>query len=195
MRSTVDSSGNPEHGGETEYGTVPVREWVGPGGAGSVTDAWAARAAAEPGDPVAEGRDAVPVADGLPVRDAVPGRERGVGREAPPLFAPVSVSVPAGGEVVVDVPGPEAGTPSGSGTPQGSDADSVVDLVLDLVPGEDDRRGPLGATTASVSVPSAAGAEAAADAEADAEADAKEPADAVPVAKKPADAVPVAAEP
>ncbi|MFJ3084934.1 SPFH domain-containing protein [Streptomyces sp. NPDC086838] len=206
MRSTVDSSGNPEHGGETEYGTVPVREWVGPGGAGSVMDAWAARAATEPGEPVAEDRpgrhvpgaadrDAVPVADGLPVRDAVPGRDGGAGREAPPLFTPVSVSVPAGGEVVVDVPGPEAGAPSGSGTPQGSDADSVVDLVLDLVPGEEDRRGPLGATSASVSVPSAAGVEPAADAEADAKADVKEPADAVPVAKEPADAVPVAAEP
>ena len=210
MRSTVDSSGNPEHGGETEYGTVPVREWVGPGGAGSVTDAWAARAAAEPGDLVAEGlpgRDAapvedavpvaglaphaVPVADGLPVRDAVPGRDGGGDREAPPLFAPVSVSVPSGGEVVVEVPGPGAEAPSDPGTRQGSGPDSVVDLVLDLVPGEDDRRGPLGATSASVSVPSAAGAEA----PAAAEADAKEPADAVPVDTVPVDAVPVEAEP
>ncbi|MGW1180777.1 SPFH domain-containing protein [Streptomyces drozdowiczii] len=212
MRSTVDSSGNPEHGGETEYGTVPVREWVGPGGAGSVMDAWTARAATEPGDPVAEARpgrhvpgaaDAVPVADGLPVRDAVPGRDGGAGREAPPLFTPVSVSVPAGGEVVVDVPGPEAETSSGSGTPQGSGSDSVVDLMLDLVPGEDDRRGPLGATSASVSVPSAAAPEAEADAKADAKAeteadargDAKEPADAVPADAVPADAVPADAVP
>ncbi|MEU9533068.1 SPFH domain-containing protein [Streptomyces sp. NPDC048213] len=247
MRSTVDSSGNPEHGGETEYGTVPVREWVGPGGAGSVMDAWAARAAAEPDDPVAETRppgrrargtagrdavpagagdqvrgtgpvadavpvadasvvwDAVPVADGLPVRDAVPGRDGGAGREAPPLFTPVSVSVPAGGDVVVDVPGPaegerpEAGAPSESGTGRGAGPDSVVDLVLDLVPGEDDRRGPLGATSASVSVPSAAAAEGEAEAEAgtkgDAKADATEPVDAVPVNAVPMDAVPMDAVP
>lgn len=221
MRSTVDSSGNPnpEHGGETEYGTVPVREWVGPGGAGSVMDAWAARASTEPDDPVAEARpgrhvpgaadrDAVPVADGLPVRDAVPGRDGGAGREAPPLFTPVSVSVPAGGEVVVDVPGPggerpEAGASSDSGTGRGAGPDSVVDLVLDLVPGEDDRRGPLGATSASVSVPSAAAPDAEADAKADTEADAradvradaKEPADAVPADVVPVDVVPADAVP
>ncbi|MFF5334019.1 SPFH domain-containing protein [Streptomyces sp. NPDC013181] len=141
MRSTVsDNSGNPEHGQQTEYGeerygTVPVREWVGPGGAGSVTDAWAAGAA---------GQDAVPVAEGLPVKGTVPGRDGGAAkRQAPPLFAPVSVSVPAaGGEVVVEVPEAE---PPGHGEPG-----DAVDVVLDLTPAE---TGPLGATSASVSVP------------------------------------------
>ncbi|PZT71913.1 MULTISPECIES: SPFH domain-containing protein [unclassified Streptomyces] len=143
MRTTVsDSSGNPEDGQQTEYGeerygTVPVREWVGPGGAGSVTDAWAAGAA---------GPDAAPVADGLPVKGRVPGRDGGgPSREAPPLFAPVSVSVPeAGGEVVVEVP--EAAPPASR------EPDDAVDLVLDLTPVE---ATPLGATSASVSVPSA----------------------------------------
>lgn len=180
MRSTVsDSSGKPEYGqepeyGEERYGTVPVREWVGPGGAGSVTDAWAAA-----GERAAEAvEDAVPVRDGVPardgVRDAVPASEAvpvsdGVWDAVPvsdsvsgaaPVFGPVSVSVPAGGEVVVDVPGGEdepagAGARAEEGPRAEAASDSVVDLVLDLVPGEDDRRGPLGATSASVSVPSA----------------------------------------
>ncbi|WUS97140.1 SPFH domain-containing protein [Streptomyces sp. NBC_00708] len=201
MRSTVsDSSGNPEHGQETEYGeerygTVPVREWVGPGGAGSVTDAWAAA-----GTRAVMGEEADAVPEGLPVRGVVPSKDPGP--VPPPVFGPVAVSVPAGGEVVVEVPEdrvpadedgpvdaevrpetgarPETGTLSKAGDAAGFD--SVVDLVLDLVPGEDDRRGPLGATSASVSVPSAAGA--------DAEAGAEEPADAVPVDAVLADAAP-----
>lgn len=149
MRSTAsDSSGNPENGQETEYGAVPVREWVGPGGAGSVTDAWAARAAA--GEPVAEG---------LPVRGATPAATRTP--EPPPLFGPVSVSVPSDDEVVVQV-----AEPPEPPAPDSDDTESVVDLVLDLPPGEEDRGASLGATSASVSVP--------------AEARAKEPADAVP---------------
>ncbi|MEV5602922.1 SPFH domain-containing protein [Streptomyces sp. NPDC052299] len=149
MRSTAsDSSGNPEYGQETEYGAVPVREWVGPGGAGSVTDAWAARAAA--GEPVAEG---------LPVRGATPAAPRTP--EPPPLFGPVSVSVPSDDEVVVQV-----AEPPEPPAPDSGDTDSVVDLVLDLPSGEEDRGASLGATSASVSVP--------------AEARAKEPEDAVP---------------
>ncbi|TXS02448.1 membrane protease subunit [Streptomyces sp. col6] len=200
MRSTVsDSSGNPEHGQETEYGeerygTVPVREWVGPGGAGSVTDAWAAA-----GTRAVMGEEADAVPEGLPVRGVVPSKDPGP--VPPPVFGPVAVSVPAGGEVVVEVPEdrvpadetgpvdaevrpengtrPETGALAKAGDATGSD--SVVDLVLDLMPGEDDRRGLLGATSASVSVPSAAGA--------DAEAGAEEPADAVPLGAVLADAV------
>ncbi|MEW2126488.1 SPFH domain-containing protein [Streptomyces sp. NPDC007259] len=200
MRSTVsDSSGNPEHGQETEYGeerygTVPVREWVGPGGAGSVTDAWAAA-----GTRAVMGEEADAVPEGLPVRGVVPSKDPGP--VPPPVFGPVAVSVPAGGEVVVEVPEdrvpadetgpvdaevrPETGALAKAGDATGSD--SVVDLVLDLVPGEDDRRGPLGATSASVSVPSAAGA--------DAEAGAEEPADAVPLGAVLADAAPTDAVP
>ncbi|MEU2023017.1 SPFH domain-containing protein [Streptomyces sp. NPDC016469] len=153
MRSTVaDSSGNPENGQETEYGTVPVREWVGPGGAGSVTDAWAAGAAAE--EPL--------VAEGLPVRGATPAAPRTP--EPPPLFRPVSVSVPSDDEVVVQVAEPEeAAAPDRGGD---ADSDSVVDLVLDLRSGEEDRGASLGATSASVTVPAGVRAE--------------EPADAVP---------------
>ncbi|MGQ4489554.1 SPFH domain-containing protein [Streptomyces sp. SAS_281] len=158
MRSTVsDSSGNPENGQETEYGAVPVREWVGPGGAGSVTDAWAAGAAA----------DALPVAEGLPVRGATPAGPRAP--EPPPLFGPVSVSVPSDDEVVVQVAEPAA-------PDRGGDTDSVVDLVLDLRSGEEDRGAALGATSASVSVPAGTRARA------------EEPADAVPVDARPADA-------
>ncbi|MGC4946444.1 SPFH domain-containing protein [Streptomyces sp. DT224] len=161
MRSTVsDSSGNPENGQETEYGTVPVREWVGPGGAGSVTDAWAAGAAAE----------ALPVAEGLPVRGATPAAPRAP--EPPPLFGPVPVSVPSDDEVVVQVAEPVA-------PDRGGDTDSVVDLVLDLRPGEEDRGPALGATSASVSVPAGARGEEPADAV---------PQDAVPEDARPADA-------
>ncbi|OKJ76144.1 SPFH domain-containing protein [Streptomyces sp. CB02460] len=160
MRSTVsDSSGNPEYGQETEYGTVPVREWVGPGGAGSVTDAWAAGAAA----------DEPPVAEGLPVRGATPAAPRAP--EPPPLFRPVSVSVPSDEEVVVRV-GEPAEPDASEG---GGDTDSVVDLVLDLPSGEEDRGASLGATSASVSVP--------------VEARAEEPQDAAPEDARPAEAV------
>ncbi|UZK56158.1 SPFH domain-containing protein [Streptomyces drozdowiczii] len=160
MRSTVsDSSGNPEYGQETEYGTVPVREWVGPGGAGSVTDAWAAGAAA----------DEPPVAEGLPVRGATPAAPRAP--EPPPLFRPVSVSVPSDEEVVVQV-GEPAEPDASEG---GDDTDSVVDLVLDLPSGEEDRGASLGATSASVSVP--------------VEARPEEPQDAEPEDARPAEAV------
>ncbi|MEV0575901.1 SPFH domain-containing protein [Streptomyces sp. NPDC050392] len=126
MRSTVsDSSGNPENpdshpeyreekDGEERYGAVPVREWVGPDGAGRVTDAWAAA-------------------------DERAGA--------------------AGGWAVGDEPG-VSGEPD---APPAAGPDSVVDLVLDLVPGEGEReRGGsgFGATSASVSVPGpAAGAD------------------------------------
>lgn len=199
MRSTVsDSSGNPENGqdpayGEERYGAVPVREWVGPGGAGSVTDAWAAaaddRSVAEsrtfaPGpDPVA---DLDPVAVEVPVRVEVAhlagagagagaeaeaeaereaGREAGRGADAVPGVSAVS-DVPAvsgvsgapavsGVSGVSSVPGVSGVSGvSGDGGPVRSGPDSVVDLVLDLVPAEDDRKGSaFGATSASVSVP------------------------------------------
>ncbi|MEU1348145.1 SPFH domain-containing protein [Streptomyces sp. NPDC005786] len=165
MRSTVsDSSGYPENReepeyGEERYGAVPVREWVGPDGAGRVTDAWAA-AAAGAGEP-----DTGPGAPG---------------------------SGPAGPQGAAEDPGP----------------DSVVDLVLDLVPGEDARaRGGsgFGATSASVSVPapgpgpavdvaaSAPVAEAVESAEVSAVRDAPEVVDldvVAPAAGEPEDAVP-----
>ncbi|MGW2474585.1 SPFH domain-containing protein [Streptomyces sp. NPDC001665] len=185
MRSTVsDSSGNPEYGQETEYGTVPVREWVGPGGAGSVTDAWAAGAAA----------DEPPVAEGLPVRGATPAAPRAP--EPPPLFRPVSVSVPSDEEVVVRVEEPaEPDAPAG-----GDDTDSVVDLVLDLPSGDEDRRASLGATSASVSVPVEARAEEPEDAAPEdarpAEAPAPEPVkDAAPVGAVPVDPAPLVEAP
>ncbi|TRV81456.1 membrane protease subunit [Streptomyces sp. 130] len=160
MRSTVsDSSGNPGYGQETEYGTVPVREWVGPGGAGSVTDAWAAGAAA----------DETPVAEGLPVRGTTPAAPRAP--EPPPLFRPVSVSVPSDEEVVVQVAEPAAAE---RGDDAAAGADSVVDLVLDLPSGEEDREASLGATSASVSVPAEARTQE------PAEARTQEPADAAP---------------
>ncbi|WP_406450440.1 SPFH domain-containing protein [Streptomyces sp. NBC_00876] len=128
MRSTVsDSSGNPENRkdpeyGEERYGAVPVREWVGPGGAGLVTDAWAAAGERAAADRAPEGRD--PVAAGVT----------------------------------------DAGEPTASGP------DSVVDLVLDLVPGDGDRVGSaFGATSASVSVPAGASESAGAGAEIGAE--------------------------
>ncbi|WP_328900304.1 SPFH domain-containing protein [Streptomyces sp. NBC_00441] len=184
MRSTVsDSSGNPEYGQETEYGAVPVGEWVGPGGAGSVTDAWAARAAADE-----------PVAEGLPVRGAGPAAPRAP--EPPPLFRPVSVSVPSDEDVVVQVAEvPEPAAPDGGG-----DTDSVVDLVLDLPSGEEDRETSLGATSASVSVPAEARAEEPQDAAPEdarpAEAPAPEPVkDAAPEDAAPEDAVPLVEAP
>ncbi|MFK0099201.1 SPFH domain-containing protein [Streptomyces sp. NPDC091040] len=193
MRSTVsDSSGNPEYGQETEYGAVPVREWVGPGGAGSVTDAWAARAAADE-----------PVAEGLPVRGAAPAAPRAP--EPPPLFRPVPVSVPSDEEVVVQVEEPTEPAVAEGGGDAGSDADSVVDLVLDLPSGDEDRGASLGATSASVSVPAEAHAEEPEDAAPEdarpAEAAAPEPVkdaapeDAVPGEAEPRDAVPEDAAP
>src|SRR6478752_6221814 len=58
---------------------------------------------------------------------------------------------PAGAAVPGDGPAPEPGPAAGAEP----GPDSVVDLVLDLVPGED-RDPALGATSASVSVPAAA---------------------------------------
>ncbi|GAA1312696.1 hypothetical protein GCM10009647_037970 [Streptomyces sanglieri] len=60
-------------------------------------------------------------------------------------YGPAGAAVPGGG--AAPEPGPAAGAEPGP--------DSVVDLVLDLVPGED-RDPALGATSASVSVPAAA---------------------------------------
>ncbi|WP_406096668.1 SPFH domain-containing protein [Streptomyces sp. NBC_01013] len=130
MRSTVsDSSGNPENRedpeyGEERYGAVPVREWVGPDGAGRVTDAWAAA-----GERAGAG--------GWALQDEPADRGMPLGREAGP-GAPV--------------PGP-AVMP---GAAEASGPDSVVDLVLDLVPGKAEREhggSGFGATSASVSVP------------------------------------------
>lgn len=165
MRSTVsDSSGYPENRegpeyGEERYGAVPVREWVGPDGAGRVTDAWAAAAG-----------------------------ERAAGAGEPDTDPPASG--PAGTYDAAEGPGP----------------DSVVDLVLDLVPGEAAReRGTsgFGATSASVSVPAAdpgpgSGSDSAVDAAEDAPVvpvpadvpEAVEPGGLPPAAGEPQDAVP-----
>ncbi|WP_405903574.1 SPFH domain-containing protein [Streptomyces sp. NBC_00656] len=161
MRSTVsDSSGNPENRenpeyGEEKYGAVPVREWVGPEGVGRVTDAWAAAGeradsggwAVQDEPPGAGGSDA-----GRPGgSDAgwLGGSDEGwLG--APDVGPGVPVPVPVAGSA--EVPG---------GPVPVSGPDSVVDLVLDLVPGERDREpggAGFGATSASVSVPASVGA-------------------------------------
>lgn len=135
MRSTVsDSSGNPENRedpeyGEERYGAVPVREWVGPEGAGRVTDAWAAA-----GERAGSGG----FAGGWAVEDEPPG----AGGSVP--GAPASDAPVPGSAEVLEGPVPVSGPDSG------------VDLVLDLVPGEGDREpggAGFGATSASVSVP------------------------------------------
>lgn len=137
MRSTVsDSSGNPENGenpenseyGEETYGALPVREWAVPDRPGRAADASAR-------------------ADGV--------------RGPDPVTGPDDWSAPG--------PGEGSGSGSGSGPGSGRDPaygtgsvarsgpDSVVDLVLDLMPGESGRGGSaFGATSASVSVPGAA---------------------------------------
>ncbi|MFI7360852.1 SPFH domain-containing protein [Streptomyces sp. NPDC050149] len=162
MRSTVsDSSGNPENRedpeyGEERYGAVPVREWVGPEGAGRVTDAWAAAgeradsggwavADEQPGTGGSDaGRPGVP--DASEARRGVPDASEarpGVPDAGPGVPVPVPVS---GSDEVPEVPV--------------SGPDSVVDLVLDLVPGEGDREpggAGFGATSASVSVPASVG--------------------------------------
>ncbi|MGW1225182.1 SPFH domain-containing protein [Streptomyces sp. NPDC002530] len=194
MRITVsDTSGMPEDRegpdrteyGDERYGTVPVREWVGPGGAGSVTDAWAAAAdAALRGDdrppPPTPARDTARA----PVSDPAPDTDGDPAPGAAPAGAPDAGSwgdarADAGAEL-----GANLGTEPGAGLSAGSHADlggeprteadtdaptdartsgrtepgpdSVVDLVLDLVPGESLREGAgFGATSASVSVPAA----------------------------------------
>ncbi|MGW0937455.1 SPFH domain-containing protein [Streptomyces sp. NPDC002666] len=166
MRSTVsDSSGNPENRedpeyGEERYGAVPVREWVGPEGAGRVTDAWAAA-----GERAGSGGWAV---EGEP--PATGGSD--AGRPGVPDASETRPGVPGASETRPGVPDAGPGEPepvpgSGSGeVPEGpvpvpvSGPDSVVDLVLDLVPGEGDREpggAGFGATSASVSVPASVG--------------------------------------
>lgn len=158
MRSTVsDSSGNPENRedpeyGEERYGAVPVREWVGPEGAGRVTDAWAA--AGERAD-----------SGGWAVADEPPGT--GGSDAGRPGVPDASGTRPGVQDAGPGVPVPVPGSGSGSGSdevPEGpvpvSGLDSVVDLVLDLVPGEGDREpggAGFGATSASVSVPASVG--------------------------------------
>ncbi|MFI6892491.1 SPFH domain-containing protein [Streptomyces sp. NPDC050256] len=171
MRSTVsDSSGNPENRedpeyGEERYGAVPVREWVGPEGAGRVTDAWAAAGerADSGGWAVA---DEQPGTGGSDAGPGVPGASEtraGVLDAGPGV--PVPVPVP-GSDGVPEGPVPVSGlpVPGSDGAPEGpvpvSGPDSVVDLVLDLVPGEGGREpggAGFGATSASVSVPTSVG--------------------------------------
>ncbi len=201
MRSTVsDSSGNPENRenpeyGEERYGAVPVREWVGPDGAGRVTDAWAeagerAAAGEAPQMPAPAGFDGVvgsggsagpggfdgadgfgrPAGSGSPFASAPSAVSAASGSDAWSAPEPAGALAPAGPDPVYPAgadPGPEAvprtPAPDPAGVPgpfavTGSGADSVVDLVLDLVPGEDERAGSaFGATSASVSVPAAPG--------------------------------------
>ncbi|MGW1411941.1 SPFH domain-containing protein [Streptomyces sp. NPDC002403] len=91
----------------------------------------------ENGRPREDGREPEPVQVCGPDRVAPPGRE-----DAGP-------DGPAGPGAAVAVAVPEAGSVAEAGP------DSVVDLVLDLVPGED-LDSAFGATSASVSVPAAA---------------------------------------
>ncbi|MER6116803.1 SPFH domain-containing protein [Streptomyces sp. NPDC001743] len=163
MRSTVsDSSGNPENRedpeyGEGRYGAVPVREWVGPEGVGSVTDAWAAaaeRAGAPASGPGTRASDPGGRASGSRARASGQAEVRGV-----PVPGPFEVSGASADYRPAQVSGAQAG-PSASGAkvsgPSAAGAESVVDLVLDLLPGkgERERRGAgFGAASASVSVP------------------------------------------
>ncbi|MFE6975635.1 SPFH domain-containing protein [Streptomyces sp. NPDC057682] len=186
MRFTVsDGSGTPEDRegpdrtepeyGEERYGTVPVREWVGPGGAGSVTDAWAAAAdAALQGDDRPAPSTTAPDTGRVPAPDPAPETEGGPDPGADPD------GVPGTGFRADARTEPGAGPGTGSRAEPGADLrrearteartepaadlrtdpgpDSVVDLVLDLVPGESAREGAgFGATSASVSVPAAGG--------------------------------------
>lgn len=197
MRSTVsDSSGNPEnredpeyggYGGyeEERYGTVPVREWVGPGGAGRVTDAWAAAGeragtaapqtpagfgvpAGAPGSSVRTGAD--PSVGSVGSVDSA-GSAVEVAAEAGPFSGTASGlsgtvgEGPSGGAVpgpsVTVGAGPSGGAVPGPSVTVGAGPDSVVDLVLDLVADEGERTGSaLGATSASVSVLASASASA-----------------------------------
>ncbi|WP_326736340.1 SPFH domain-containing protein [Streptomyces sp. NBC_01022] len=184
MRSTVsDSSGNPENRedpeyGEERYGAVPVREWVGPDGAGRVTDAWAAageRAAAREVPEVSAASEVSELSElsagfgGAAGSDGASGSEGsdGFGWSARSRVADGSASSASdvsdaslAGAVAPDGSDGSARSdaqyPAGPSAVPASGPDSVVDLVLDLVPGEDERAGSsFGATSASVSVPAA----------------------------------------
>ncbi|MEE4490280.1 SPFH domain-containing protein [Streptomyces sp. BE230] len=176
MRSTVsDSSGNPENRedpeyGEERYGAVPVREWVGPDGAGRVTDAWAAageRAAAREVPEVSAASEAPELSElsagfgGAAGSDGASDGFDGFGWSARSRVADGSASsassAPLVGAVAPDGSArSDAPYPAGPSAVPASGPDSVVDLVLDLVPGEDERAGSsFGATSASVSVPAA----------------------------------------
>ncbi|MFJ1543610.1 SPFH domain-containing protein [Streptomyces sp. NPDC088246] len=136
MGSTVsDSSGAPENAGEREgkreQGEMPVRVW-GP-------DQVKARdGAGGPGEETALG-------PGGGAGSAGSGSALGPGSGA------------GSGSALGPGSGARSGVASGSGAAPdaepGAGPDSVVDLVLDLVPGEDVDSATLGATSASVSVP------------------------------------------
>ncbi|WP_329616088.1 SPFH domain-containing protein [Streptomyces brevispora] len=178
MRSTVsDSSGNPENGdnpensenpenpeyGEERYGALPVREWA-------VLD--------RPG----RGADASARADGVPGQDGPKGSGATTGAYDWSASASASASASTSVSGSTSAPGSSSGSASGSASGSGfgpvygggsvtravpdsvtravpesvarSGTDSVVDLVLDLMPGEGERGGSaFGATSASVSVP------------------------------------------
>ncbi|MBO0918782.1 hypothetical protein J1C73_32115, partial [Streptomyces laculatispora] len=135
MRSTVsDSSGNPEN-----------RE--NPENSGYGEETYGALPVREWAVPERPGR----AADASARADGVRGPD--------PVTGPDDWSAPGPGEGSGSGSGPGSGRDPahGTGSVAGSGPDSVVDLVLDLMPGESGRGGSaFGATSASVSVPGAA---------------------------------------
>ncbi|MEU8506022.1 SPFH domain-containing protein [Streptomyces brevispora] len=183
MRSTVsDSSGNPENGdnpensensenpenpeyGEERYGALPVREWAVLDRPGRGADA-SARADGVPGQDGPKGSGATTGAydwsasvSGSTSASA-PGSSSGSGSASGSASGSGFGSVYGGGSVTRAVPDsvtravPDSVARSVPEAVARSGTDSVVDLVLDLMPGEGERGGSaFGATSASVSVP------------------------------------------
>lgn len=173
---------NPEYGGE-RYGALPVREWAlpdrpgrdasVPGGADDSARADGVPDADGPMGPGTEtgGYDwsasgAAGAADASDAPSATDGRgEAGSGTEPDSRSGSGTGSGlgPASGSGWEGVSGSGSGSEPGKGAAYevGSAArsgpDSVVDLVLDLMPGEGERGGSaFGATSAAVTVPGAA---------------------------------------
>lgn len=136
MRATVsDSSGTQDNGSAQER----ERERERVGGSGGRTAAALAAASGPVSGPVS-GPASGPVWASGPVSASASAS----GQASAPVSAPGPVSADGAGS------GPERGYAPGAASRGGPD--SVVDLVLDLVPGEDEVSA-LGATSASVSVP------------------------------------------
>ncbi|MFD0023186.1 SPFH domain-containing protein [Streptomyces sp. NPDC058382] len=126
MRSTVsDSSGIPENGANPEVGAERYGQLP--------VREWAAP---EHGREAVARADAPPSATGAEVPD--PGEPVGAGAGTGAAAGGYDWSV--------------SGAARGGGPVASSAPDSVVDLVLDLMPGEGDRGAAFGATSASVSV-------------------------------------------
>ncbi|MFJ7255374.1 SPFH domain-containing protein [Streptomyces sp. NPDC098085] len=156
MGSTVsDSSGTPDDGRERE------RERAG---AGAGSEAGAGKKAPVRGPQRPAGHDGAADPDHEATPAPAPAPSPGGGAGTRPAPSPGNGAWSATGAGTGPAPAPRGGAGTGPGPGNGAapapgagrDAgpDSVVDLVLDLVPGEDEVSA-LGATSASVSVPAA----------------------------------------